>query len=583
MKAYFLRRWAATALLFGLALGTGSAAAQGFGPGTGFGDPSIPMQPGGQPAKQKPKKQEQAPPGTPELHAASGGAESTLPQGSEPTLPEKPLEVSEALMERIGTDSALMEPELGRDPNQVDRDFYGLYYQEQSDQYRLRLAFPIWMERKMPSLKDPSVIDRASIFGGVYYNRRSAERADDILFPVFWNLRDTKSRTTVVGPLVNRRTETESDDWLAPLYFFGTREKGSYQIIPPLLTYLNRDDDEGLNLIGPSFCTWTGGVGCFSSPKQRDLGLFPLYFEGHTETSNYRLITPLLHYHEGDTDLDSELNVWGPFYRSRQEKQNAFHILPLYWSLWGPDERHTTLFPFFHYGWKRNASLFVNPLWMSMTSEEGHSTFATWGYARYRGRTELDMYTPLLWLYRDPDAGIDQKLLFPFFYRRTSPREDSFALFPFYGSFHRFGIERETWITPFFKHEHGLTGWNTNLYPFLFFGRDRHESHSVVAPIFWDFTSPSSRVTIAAPVYWRFAKPNSLTQLVGNFLYSEKKVAHGLDWEFHVLPALSYGETPDGHFWNILFGLVGYERKADYAAMKLFWIPITLAGEDPDP
>jgi hypothetical protein len=555
------------------------AYAQDFGGPGGFGgDPSMMSPPSG--GSEPAPKKKAAPPGTPELHAASGGAETTLPQGSEPTLPDKPLEVSESVAERIGSDGLLDERELGRSAH-TDRDFYGLWYQERSNEYKLKLAFPLWMERTQPSLTDPSEVDRASIFGGVYYNRRSAEHADDILFPFFWNLRDKDSRTTVVGPLVNRSAPHESDNWLAPLYFFGSRKDGSYHIVPPLLTYMNRDADGGLNFFGPLFCSWTKATGCFDSPKERDLGLFPLYFGGHDEHSTYRLIPPLLHYHEDNSELDSRLDIWGPIYSEREEKQSKFHLLPFYWSLWGPDERHTTLFPFFHYGWKRNATLFVNPLWMNSTSEEGYETFATWGYARYRGRTELDMYTPLLWLFRDRDAGISQDLLLPFYYRRTSPRENSFALFPLFGSFQRHGIENETWITPFFKHEHSLTGWSTNLYPLLFFGRDRHESHSVVAPIFWDFASPASRTTIAVPVYWRFAEPNSLTQLVGNLLYTEKKVAHGLDWDFHILPAFSYGETPDGHSWDILFGMVGYERRGAYTAMKLFWVPITLSGEEP--
>jgi hypothetical protein len=29
-----------------------------------------------------------------------------------------------------------------------------------------------------------------------------------------------------------------------------------------------------------------------------------------------------------------------------------FHLFPFYYSLWGKDERHTTVLPFFHYGHK---------------------------------------------------------------------------------------------------------------------------------------------------------------------------------------------------------------------------------------
>ena len=45
------------------------------------------------------------------------------------------------------------------------------------------------------------------------------------------------------------------------------------------------------------------------------------------------------------------------------------------------------------------------------------------------------------------------------------------ALFPFFANFDRFGIEETTWVTPFFQHSHGLTGWSTNLHPIAYFGR----------------------------------------------------------------------------------------------------------------
>lgn len=573
-------KYPALAALLGLfAFGPTLASAQTdpFGMGGGMMGPSSGGQQQQQPTQAGPKK---PPPGTPELHAASGGGESTLPEGAEPTLPESPLRITDELRARLGSDMRLDEPELGR-KEVTDSDFYGLYYQERSGDYQLKLAFPLWFERTQPSLTDPSKTDRASMYGSLYYNRRSAEHADDVVFPFFWNLREPDRRTTVVGPVVNRVAPNETDNWLAPLYFFGTREKGSYQIVPPLLSYFNHDDEGGFNLaLGLGFCSWEGSPGCFSAPKERDRGIFPLYFDGHDRDTRYRLVPPLLWYHGEDDKELSELDVVGPYYRESTEERDYLHLLPIYWSIWGKDERHTTLFPLFHYGWHKNEELFVNPLYLTKTEEDGAHTFATWGYARYRGRTELDMYTPLLWLYRDPDAGIDQKLLFPFYYSYTSPREDSWAVFPLGGRFVRHGISTSTWVTPFFEHEHSLTGWSTSLYPFAFFGRDRHESHTVVAPIFYDFSGPSSRSTVAFPLYWRFAKTDSLTQLVGNFLYTEQRYGKGVDWAVRILPLVGFGGRPDGHWWNLLFGLAGYEREGRNTKARVFWVPIELSGDD---
>ena len=519
------------------------------------------------------------PPGAPEMHAAGGG-ESLLPPGTEPSLPKKPLKVSKKVRARIGTSVQLEDEPVGMGAT-TTRRFYGPYYEEQSDKYRFRLAFPVWAERKMPSLTKPNVTDRASLYGGLYYNRRSAERADDVLFPLFWNMRDLRdgSRTTVVGPFVNRVAPGERDNWLAPLYFTGKRKHGGYTVIPPLLTYTKNDGYGGFNLIGPMFCSWKGGSHCDTrTAYDLDFGVVPFYFYGQNETKKYEAIPPLLHYYRYDDRDLSYVNIWGPYYREHTQERDMFHLLPLYWSIWGKNERHTTVLPFFHYGWKGNSWLFINPLYLQAKGEKGESTFVTWGYARYRGRTQLDMITPLYWHYRDPDIGLDQKLLFPFLYSRTSPRESNQVFFPFWGHFERYGVSETTWITPFFQHTHDLRGWQTNIHPILYLGRSGHQSHTVVAPFFWDFVGRDERATVGFPVYWRFSDRDSVSQLVGNVYYHERKVKGGLDWEVHIFPAFSYGETPDGHWWNVLYGLAGYTRRGHTAKMRTLWIPITLSG-----
>ncbi len=516
----------------------------------------------------------------PETHAASGGDDSSLEApGNEPTLPEDPLKIKQSTFDRIGTDMSPDLEERGQNPR-FDRKFYGLYYSEKSGDYSFKLVFPLWAERKQPSRNDKLKVDRASLYGPLYYNRRSAERADDVLFPLFWNLRDLehKTRTTIVGPLVNKVSPTGHDNWLAPLYFTGKHGDGGYTIIPPLLTYTKTDGRSGLNIVGPLFCSWKGGDSCDARTAENiDLGIAPFYFFGQDAERKYEIIPPLLHYYRyNDRDL-SWFNVWGGlYYREHTQKREYLHLLPLYYSIWGKDERHTTLFPFFHYGYDKKSWLLANPLFMASHGENGESTFATWLYARYRGRTELDMITPLYWAYRDPDIGLDQQLLFPFFYKRTSPRESSWAFFPFYGKFERYGISKSTWITPLFQHSHDLRGFSTNIHPFMYIGRDGQSTHTIFAPIFWDFADPKSRATIAFPLYWRFSDRQSVTQLVGNVYYREERKSTGTDWEVHIFPALSYGETPDGHWWNLLFGLAGYTHRGSMTKMRALWIPITL-------
>lgn len=546
-----------------------------MGMGGGMGPP-----PSSKKGKKEEKKHNED---EPEMHAARGAGEEELGSGAEPTMPGDPLAVPEGIRDRIGTDTPLDEQEQGRAAD-TERRFYGVYYAEKSGKYGFRSTMPpLWMTRTQPSRTNPKVVDEGTLYGGLYFHRRSAERADDILFPLVYNLRDklTHARTTVVGPFVDRKTPKEWDRWVAPLYFQGGRPDGGYTLIPPLLYYKHLDKTGGTEVLGPGFCFWRGGQRCDTRTATHiDFGVAPLYFYGQSRERKYELVPPLLHYYAyNDRDL-SWINVWGPYYRDHTQKRDLLHLLPIYWSLTKPNgARHTTVFPLFHYGHEDQSWLLVNPLFLMNRGDKGERTFVTWGYARYRGRTELDMITPFFWHYRDPDAHLDEKLVFPFYYSKQSPRESTVALFPFYAHKERFAISETTFITPFFQHSHDLTGWSTNIHPVLYLGRSNKQSHTVIAPVFYDFVGTESRATVAFPFYWRFSNLTSTTQLVGNVYYSERKVQTGLDWQIHVFPFFSYGETPRGHWWNVLYGLAGYTRDGANTTVRTLWIPIPLSRE----
>jgi len=426
--------------------------------------------------------------------------------------------------------------------------------------------------------------DRASLFG-FYYNRRSTHVDADVLFPFFWKLRDDKTHTTVVGPFMHREREASPDkparhdNWLAPFFFEGSSANGSgYFHIPPLLTFTQHTARSGFNLAGPMFCKWKGGPTC--NPRTADsldMGLAPFYFYGRDETHEYELIPPLLHYYRYNEIGDQSFNLWGPVLEEKSPDSYVLDVFPLFWHNSGKNESNTTFFPLFHYGYKGLSRKIITPLFYSARGEEGEETFATWGYARYRGRTSLDMITPLYWHYEDPDIGLDRKMLLPFYYRSTSPRSEDTVLFPFYGRFKRTGLSDTRWITPLFRLQTDMTGWEANLFPFVHVGRHHRSTHTVVAPLFWDFASPNSRVTIALPFFYRFADDRSLSQLALNTYYRERKVPGGTDWEFHFFPLFSYGQSPAGHWWNVLYGLAGYTHEGTMAKMRLFYVPIKLS------
>lgn len=523
---------------------------------------------------------QQPPPGVPETHAAPDGDESTLPEGNEPTLPADPLAMSDLARERIGSDA---EPETLGTPKDAKRQFYGLYYNEEAGEYRYRVAFPVWAERTMPSEADPTITDRASLYGGLYYTRRGAENRDTIAFPIYWNLENPleESRTTIAGPFVNRRTPTESDDWFLPLYATGRREVGGYTLIPPLLTSLHRDEEGGFNLVGPLFCDWEGSASC--DPRTAhdiDLGLAPFYFFGQNKKRLYEVVPPLGHYYRYELRSQNWLNVWGPYFRQHRGERELFHLIPFYWSIWGAAERHTTVFPFYHYGHGENGSLFITPFFLNKHSESGADTFVTWGYARHRGPTELDMITPLYFHHRDPRIGLDRKLFFPFLYTNTSPREEHTVFFPFWARKLRYGVSDTLWVTPVVRHSDFIRGWSLAVNPLLYVGDDGNSWHRVVAPLTFDFGSPRGRTTIIPPLLFaRIDKPETLHQVAGLTYYSERRYGSTgqKEWQFHLLPLFSYGRSPSGHFYNFLFGLTGYTREGTMSKLRLLYIPIKLS------
>jgi len=556
-----------------LVMGSGAAMAQVVGPGLGGPGQGIqppgaglPGAPGGAPPPQQPEG--------PETHAASGGDSSTLPT-EEAQLPEDPNEVSKKLKKQLDSDfDPDAEVEVGREAL-TEREFYGLYYRERSGDYSFQGVFPpLWLERREGD-------DRASLFGLTYYNRRSKDHDADVVFPVFWKLRDHETYTTVVGNVMHRESPTGHDNWVAPFFFEGSGEGGSeYLHIPPLLTFNSRTDHDGFSMYGPVFCNWTGGPRCDGRTADKiDYGVAPFYFYGRDDRSEYEVIPPLLHYYSYDEANDQEYDIWGPVWTEKNRDGGVFNVLPVFYHSWADNEASTTLFPFFHYSYQGpQKQTIATPLFVDHTDEDGAHTFATYVYARHRGRTELDMWSPLVWRYADPDVNLERWMVFPFVYRETSNRSDNLAIFPFYGQFKRRGLSREWWVTPLFRHKRSITGWQTDLYPLFYSGRTYNKTHVVLAPFFYDFASPNSRSTVVAPLFWRFKNPKGLDQVIGNTYYGEKKTPQGTEWQFHFFPLFSFGETPRGHWWNILYGLAGYTQEGTYSKMRLAYIPITLSN-----
>ncbi len=508
--------------------------------------------------------------------------------------PADPLAIPPETRQRIGTDYGPTPP---APEGHLQQTQWFPYYEERQGDYRLRLLPPLVMEQSR-GLRDPSQTlygvpkteDTQGLYALLYYRRRSLQLDMDVVFPAFWHVRNGESHTTVAGPLVHREAPGEHDNWIAPLFFEGQRKSGGYFHAPFLLTTSHWGVDGAFTLVGPYFRARTG--------TDVDMGVAPLLFHGDNgnidgNRRTYTLIPPLLFYHS-EHELDgTSMTVAGPVLHASDPKQDVFDVLPFYYHVHGKPEsggnieEHTTLFPFFHYGYDPEKSLFILPGYYRRVSHTA-DTLLSLVYSHVVARngatslTAIGPIVPLYWDYRDRDLGVHSTALAPFYFTSDSPAGHDW-LTPLVGKFDSYGSSHTWWIFPTLTINSNTHGWENDFHPIVYVGRSDNASHTVVAPIYWDFANPSGRTTVGFPLYWRFADTHdsSVLQVAVNTLYTQKRTPAGLEWQFHLLPLFSYGESPTGYFWNVLFGLAGYTRDGVSAQVRALWIPFDVGGAPP--
>jgi hypothetical protein len=515
---------------------------------------------------------------------------------SEPVIapPQDPLLVSPETSERIGSDWQ-QGPPSPEGPLRHTRWFP--YYEERRGDYRLRLLPPLFVEQTR-GLPDPTQVlygvpkteDTQGLYGLLYYHRRSPALDADVLFPALWRVRDGSSHVLVAGPLVHREAPLAHDNWISPLFFEGARPDGGYFHSPVLLTTSHWDRNGTFTIVGPYFRDRSG--------SDVDTGVVPFFFHGDNgnvdgNRRTYTLVPPALYYHS-EHEIDStSMTVLGPVIARSSPKRDVLDVAPLFFHIQGKPqsggvaEAHTTLFPLFHYGYDPNESLFVLPGYyrrVTRTSDTMLSLF----YSRAEGRsgstalTAVGPVLPLWWNYTDRDLDVHAWAAFPFLYVSNSPAGQDW-LTPLVGRFATYGESTTWWVAPTFTFTTDTHGWETDLHPILYAGRSDDSTHTVLAPVFWDFANPKKRTTVAFPIYWRFADGDdaSVLQVAANTLYMQKRVPGGVDWQFHLLPLFSYGASPTGYFWNLLFGLAGYSHDGAHSEVRALWIPIGFGGARP--
>jgi hypothetical protein len=234
--------------------------------------------------------------------------------------------------------------------------------------------------------------------------------------------------------------------------------------------------------------------------------------------------------------------------------------------------------------------------------DHGDETIVTPLYQRFRGATEMDAVAPFFFSIRDPRDGSSTLAIPPLIWNFEDPGSQTTLVLPFFGRVEERGrsttwltplvgnhIDRElgdetTWVFPSIQISRWHDGDAVNIYPFWFFESTPDHHWSALAPFWFDFQFHDDdnprRYTILFPFFYRVQEGTTTSTVVGPLVYHRERVrSASSDWEFTIFPLFSYGESSNGdHFWRVLFGLFGFERRGPYGLTQLFYATFQTDG-----
>ncbi|HEY2511217.1 MAG TPA: hypothetical protein VGI39_10185, partial [Polyangiaceae bacterium] len=398
---------------------------------------------------------------------------TTVNQRAEPLTapPADPLAIPPEIQGRIGSDAMLPPPAPAGD---MHRSFFPIYEESRGD-YRFRALPPLWLEYTRglhtanPVYGEPKQEDRQSLSALLFYQRRSPKFDADVLFPLAWHIRDDQAHAYVLGPIAHREAPGEHDNWLAPLVFEGERKDGGYFHMPLLLTSSHWSGEKAF--------AWTFNYFRDRRGTDVDWGFVPFAFHGDNGNLDggrrkYTLVPPLLFFHK-ENELDGhEITVAGPLILEQTPKRSITDFAPLFFHIEGKPENggahesHTTLFPFFHYGYNEDEKLLILPGYLRRSTATVDTLLTPlYSHATTRnGATSLTAVgpvVPLFWSYRDTDLNERSTAVAPFFYTWDSPRGHDW-LTPLLGRFETYGVSTTYWALPTFVVTTDTTGWEAD-------------------------------------------------------------------------------------------------------------------------
>lgn len=548
------------------------------------------------------------------------GASDPTP-GDEALQRPAPLRVSGAITEQAPTEERLLVPPYVRDRHGdvTTTAFFPFYFDRQNRAGRERFILPYYYRREAKRQTDVAL--------GLVWSFRGPERNTFVLPPLYthrqgkdwgfgllplistgnfgghyhtvipplltWFDGNDKTHRWIVGPYYDVQTASARWRGLAPLVWSKSDEAGSFTVVPPLFwRFTESDPFEATTVVPPFYYT--------RRKDESKWGLVPLLFrkdspEIHATTiplalfhhargpNEFRLITPLLAYlndkREGSlliTPLyqrgrgDKNFDAVAPlFIRTWDLRDNSrgLYLPPIYYHWEDPANRTNVVFPFFGRQERDGISDgWLTPLVGHHQNFEQHTSTwwvaPTFHYGESPSGYQFNIH-PLFYLQREKERR--HTLLAPLFFDFQNDRERTrrMAITPLYWDFVN-GKES--------KH-------NRVIFPF-YWGFDngkRQRHHTVGFPFYWDldFRDRQERYTVAFPAYARSKVGERTRHFALNTMYEHSSDKEGR-WQFHFFPLFARGGSKNDRWWNVLYGLAGYDRRGTHRRVQVLWLPFEL-------
>jgi hypothetical protein len=434
--------------------------------------------------------------------------------------------------------------------------------------------------------------ERTKVTAGVppllYFYGRDRDDRYHVQFPLFWRFSNgaTGNQTTVVPPVYVRTGPSGFSTGLFPLLFVANWSDRGHFVLFPLfwrfrdqkadrtstvfLNYLyRRHGDEVTHALFPLIHFRSGAKP--AGKPETSFTLFPLVH--YRRTSDTRIfVSPLA---VAARTPHTKVGFIPPYFWYQSRQVAASGVPPLYFDitklqgtertrLYGPwvsvdtpTSRARVLFPLFgRYSDEKERGTWVFPSFFHRRLHGGPDA----GYA-------LDTLMPLFWYSRSPKHST--AMVGPW-YRRKRPEGYATGLVPLY--FYAHSGERRFLATPlFFRRENFKEGTSRLFAAFLFYRSTRPEGHTTVLfPFLWAGRTKQRSHTVVFPVAWLFrdGDNNKSTNLVGPLYWAHE----GSQRTRGLMPLLWYSRDDENRTASHAFLPLFYEKHGP-TQMTLLTLP----------